>query len=293
MSQNQKVTIICSCFNHEKYVVECLESVCNQTYPNIQIIVIDDCSNDNSVSVIEEFIIKKSDIIFIKNPKNLGITKSVTKAMHFVEGDFFIDLAADDILMPRCVELLLHKFQNSTYPNLALVYGNAEEITENGEHLKFYFETDSNKKLIHNRPTGNIYKNVISPVTTICSVSALYKKTIFDNLGGYNENYAYEDLDYWIRASRSFNIDFLDEIVVKKRILSSSLHSSFVKKHSFIGKSTYLIFKNASKLNQTKEENKFLSQSVFYELKKSVKAIDLGLTAKNGFLWLLLRLRSI
>ena len=81
--------------------------------------------------------------------------------------------------------------------------------------------------------------------------------------------------------------------MVKKRILSSSLHSSFGKNHSFIGKSTYLIFKNASKLNQTKEENHILSENVFLEIKKSIKAIDFSLTFKFGFLWLLLKLRSI
>ena len=293
MLQNPRVSIICSCFNHEKYVIESIQSAINQTHKNIQVIVIDDFSSDNSVAIIEKFIVNYPEIIFIKNHKNLGITKSVMNAMKYVDGDFFIDLATDDVLLQHCVEKLVNKYTNSSYNNLALVFGNAEEISDNGKHLKYYFEVDNNLKSVQNRPTGEIYKYVINTDTIICSVSTLYKKSVFDELGGYNQNYAYEDLDYWIRASRNYNIDYLDEIVVKKRILSSSLHSSFGKNHSFIGKSTYLIFKNASKLNQTKEENHILSENVFLEIKKSIKAIDFSLTFKFGFLWLLLKLRSI
>ena len=80
MQEFPLITVICSCYNHAKFVTKSLESVLNQTYKNIQLIVIDDCSIDNSVSVIENFIIEYPQIIFIKNKINLGLTKSFNNA---------------------------------------------------------------------------------------------------------------------------------------------------------------------------------------------------------------------
>jgi glycosyltransferase involved in cell wall biosynthesis len=292
MPQNPIVSIICSCYNHEKYVVESLRSALTQTYKNIQLIVVDDFSTDNSISVIEGFIANYPEIIFIKNKTNLGLTKSVNNAMLQAKGDYFIDLAADDVLMPNCIELQVAAFQNSKFKNLGIVYGNAEEISETGNHLSYYFEVDENIKAKPKRPSGNIYNNVISTETTICSVAALYKMAVFENLNGYDETLYYEDLDYWIRLSRTYEIEFVDTVLIKKRILSNSMHSGFIKKHHFIGKSTYRIMKNASKLNKSSVEDKILRTHILLGIKRSIKQISPVLLIKNSWLWLQLKKRS-
>jgi glycosyltransferase involved in cell wall biosynthesis len=128
MQEDVWVTVVCSCYNHSDFVTESLKSVLNQSHKNTQLIVIDDFSNDNSVAVIEDFSKHYPEIIFIKNTTNLGLTKSFNHAMQLAKGEFFIDLAADDILLPNCVEIQLKTFQNSPFENLAIVYGNAELI---------------------------------------------------------------------------------------------------------------------------------------------------------------------
>ena len=198
MKNATQITVICSCYNHEKYVIKSIQSVLNQTYKNIQLIVIDDFSTDNSVELIENFISKYPQIQFIKNKENLGLTKSVTNAFKYVTGDYFIDLAADDILLPKCIEIQLATFDDTNYANLAIVYGNAENITEEGDHESYYFEVDEDLKSKKTRPSGDIYSKVISSETVLCSVSSMYKKSIFNALNGYDTSLTYEDLDYWI-----------------------------------------------------------------------------------------------
>lgn len=293
MQEEIWVTVICSCFNHEKYVVESLKSVFNQNYKNIQLIVVDDFSLDNSVLVIEDFIKDFPEIIFIKNISNLGLTKSVNSAMKLARGAFFIDLAADDVLLPNCILTQLRAFKTSQLTNLAIVYGNAELISERGAHISYYFDVDSQNKTIKKRPSGNIYTEVISNKTVICSVSSMVKKSVFDELKGYDENLSYEDLDFWIRASRNHNIEFIDAILVQKRILRNSLHSSFFKSKNKHGYSTHQILKKAFKLNQNKKENQILLGRTYLEIKIAVQTRNYLLAMKNFILLIIVGLKSI
>jgi len=293
MLEDSWVTVICSCFNHEKYLVESIKSVLQQSYKNIQLIVVDDCSTDNSVEVIENFIKNFPQIIFIKNKSNLGLTKSVTNAMHYAKGDYFIDLAADDLLLPNCIEIQLNTYKNSQYKNLAIVYGNAELITEGGNHSSYYFDVDESLKTKPKRPSGDIYSNVISFETTICSVSAMYNKTIFDRLNGYDSQLSYEDFDYWIRASRAYNIEFVDEIVVQKRIVPNSLQTTLYAKNNSNSKSTFLILKKAYHLNRTKKEHFILRKRVNFEIINAYRNQNYILMFQNCWLRVKIGFQSV
>lgn len=281
MQENPIVSIICLCFNHSNFVVECIKSIDNQTYKNIQVIVIDDCSTDNSVEIITNYLKEFPEIQFIKNENNLGNTKSFNLGLQVAKGVFIIDLATDDVLLSNCVALQLEKFSTSKFSNLGIVYGNAENILENGEHDSYYFEIDVTKKIIEPRPIGNIYKEIISGGNSYCSASAMIKKSVYDDLNGYNENLAYEDLDFWIRTSRKYNIDYLDEILMQKRIVKNSLGNQFFKKNHKINESTYLILKNTLTLNKTKEEDLALLKRVHYEIFNCYKNKIYGLLLKN------------
>ncbi len=292
MQENHLVTVICTCFNHQNFVVESLKSVLNQTYKNIQLIVVDDFSQDNSVLVIKDFLRQNPEILFIKNQQNIGVTKSFNNAMTFAKGAYFVDLACDDLLFPNCIEKQLLVFYKSKFDNLAIVYGNAAFISENGGHLSYYFTVDENLKAIDLPKSGDIYEDVISERTVICSVSAMISKYYFDKLKGYDESLIYEDLDFWIRASRNYNIEFTDEILVQKRMLNNSFHSNFKRKHNIIGKTTCKILNKTYNLNKTKKENQILKKRVMIEIKTSIKTKNFILFIKNCLLWIRLLLNS-
>ncbi|WP_281240344.1 glycosyltransferase family 2 protein [Flavobacterium praedii] len=297
MQNNPLVTIICLCYNHESYVVETLNSVINQLYPSIELIIVDDCSSDNSKTIITTWLEKIPEIQFIANETNLGNTKSFNKALKLAKGEYVIDLAADDVLLPNCVALQINAFKNSQYTNLGVVYGNVELISEKGTFDSYYFPVNNQKKAIENRITGDIYQSVLSGGNSICSVSAMIKKTVLDHLQGYDEKLAYEDLDFWIRASRVYEFDFIDEPLVQKRIVANSLGSDFFKKRDNrarkINHSTYLILKKAIALNQTRTEDLAIQKRVHHEIIHTLRINDFGLFLKLIELRVLLIKRKV
>jgi glycosyltransferase involved in cell wall biosynthesis len=295
MQEKPLVSVICLCFNHSQFVLESLNSVKSQTHSNIELIILDDCSEDNSAEIIEEWLLNYPEILFIKNKTNIGNIKSFNHALKLAKGDYIIDLAADDLLLSNCIENQLIAFEKSKYKNLGAVYGNAEIIDEKGTFLNYYFEVNESKKVLKNRVTGNIYASILSGGNSMCSVSALMRSEVYTTLLGYDENLYYEDLDLWIRASRLFEFDFIDEILVQKRVVTNSHGSKFHKKKNALAKkindSTVKILKKAIALNKSKEEHKAILKRIHYEMILNFKNSHYSLVLNYIFLELLVRFK--
>lgn len=287
------VSIICLCYNHENFVIESLNSVLNQSYRNIELIIADDYSTDGSKKTIKNWLEDHPNVKFIANESNLGNTKTFNKAFQFTKGDYIIDLAADDILLSNCVETQVNTFLNFKQKKLAIVYGNAEIISENKDHLRYYYKVGVEKKALIKPASGDIYLSMLNQSSMICSVSSMVKRDVLEELKGYDENLAYEDLDLWIRTSRNYNFEFIDAILVQKREVENSLGNQFYKKFNRrtrkINRSSYLVIKKAITLNKTKIENKALLKRLHYEMTKAYKTFDIWLFIK--YIPLELRLR--
>ena len=285
------VSVICLSYNHEAYVVEALNSVINQTYPNLELLIADDCSDDNSIGVIKDWVKNHPEVHFSTNEKNLGNTKTFNQLAKIAKGEFIIDLAADDLLVPNCIEKQVTTFQNSKYKNLGIVYGNLIEIDKNGNFLNNYYKEEDRPE------SGDIYKMVIGRTTKICSVSSMIKKSVLEKLGYYDEDLAYEDLDLWIRTSRDFEFEYIPEILAKKRIVSDSLSSHFLIKNNArakkLNESTLKILVKAYHLNKTKDEYKALLGRIRFEMYKFIKAKHFKLLFKLFLLEIKVRLKSI
>jgi len=283
MQEKPLVTVICTCYNHEYYVLEALNSVINQEYTNTELVIVDDFSSDNSSIVIQSWVKNYPKTKYIQNEKNIGITKSFNKAVRFANGDYLIDLAADDILNPECIKIQLETFNNSNYSNLGLVYGNATVINEKGDFIRTYFPRDQNEKLISKIPTGDVYEYIISDIHSLCSVSAMIKTEIFNALNGYNTDLYYEDLDFWIRASREYHFDFTDVDLVQKRVLKNSLGDNLKKKNTHykkVNQATFKVLKSTFLLNKNTNEHHKLLKRVFEMTKRSLKTFDIDLFSK-------------
>jgi glycosyltransferase involved in cell wall biosynthesis len=271
--------------------VEALNSVINQTYPNVELLIADDCSTDNSVEVIQNWLENHPEVDFLTNEKNLGNTKTFNQLAKKAKGEFIIDLATDDILLPNCIEKQVKTFQNSKFKNLAIVYGNLIEIDENGNFIENYYTEEDYPE------SGDIYKMVVGRTTKICSVSSMVKKSVMEKLGYYDENLAYEDLDLWIRTSRDFDFEYIPEILAKKRVLFNSLSSHFLMENNLRAKklnaSTLKILVKAFHLNRTKEEHKALLGRVRFEMYKFIKARNFSLLFKLFLLEIKVRLKSV
>jgi glycosyltransferase involved in cell wall biosynthesis len=274
------VTVICLCYNQKRFVVETLQSVLNQTYQPIELIVVDDCSPDKSAEIIETFLENKP-ILFIKNTVNQGSTKSFNLALKHAKGTFVMDLAADDVLLPECIAQLMSGFQNSKFENLAAVASNAMYIDEDGQFLSYHFPVNEIKKVLQKRPVGDVYKDILKGGNNLFSASTLIKKSVFDQLGGYDEKLYFEDFDFWLRMSRVFTFDFVDAPLFQKRVVKNSMGSSFCNKNNpknkIINRSYFEVLKKAYRLNKNKLEFKALTKRVHFAILLSLKNRDFSL----------------
>jgi len=264
------VTVICLCYNHEKFVKEALNSVLNQTYPNIELIIVDDNSKDLSVVEINEWINENPNFKLMLNDTNKGNTKSFNKALSLANGDYIIDLAADDILLPDCVAKQIKTFQNSIEKKLGIVYGNMNLIDESSSFISIYYKENEHPE------SGNIYNMIISRSTKICSVSSMIKKSVFDEIGGYDETLAYEDLDFWLRTSTEYSFQYIPDILVQKRELSTSLSAHYSKRNNKLTHNlhytTLRIFEKMLKMNTKKEHFAIMRNRIHFEMIKFLVA---------------------
>jgi len=124
MKQNPLVSIAMCTYNGEKYLIQQLESIQNQSHKNLEIIIVDDCSTDGTVEILNKFVHLDRRIKIFKNPVNIGYNKNFEKAVQLTSGEFIAISDQDDVWMSDKIESLLAKiadnwliFSNSTYIN--------------------------------------------------------------------------------------------------------------------------------------------------------------------------------
>lgn len=248
--KNPLVTIIAICYNHENFISECLQSVVNQTYSPIELIIVDDCSKDQSREKILEFYTNNSYCRYIFNPNNIGNCKSFNQAFKISKGKYIIDLSTDDVLLPTRIEEQVSLMECSG--KVGVVFSDANFINKESKQIGNF-----KKNLI--LPIGNVYKEVLAGCCYTMPVSAMMRRTILEQLNGYDTELSYEDFDFWIRSSRICEFGYVPKILSYQRITNGSLSTSFFVKHSPLVISSVAVCQKAYLLNATESENKALA----------------------------------
>lgn len=175
-----------SVHNGARYLREAISSILNQTEKEFEFIIIDDASTDESKSIIHSF--GDPRIIFIKNPQNLGLTKSLNIALQKSTGTYIARMDADDIALPE--RLTVQKNFLDTHPDIVCVGSALRIIDEHGVErgTKSVF-TDPDLLAFHMR-----LKNQMAHPTM------MFRKDIILSVGGYDEAFRYvQDYDLWSR----------------------------------------------------------------------------------------------
>lgn len=274
------VSVICLCYNHANYVREAIQSVIDQTYDNIELIIVDDASTDDSVKVIDSLITKFDSVNTIYNNDNLGNCKSFNIGLKASKGKYVIDLAADDILHPDRIAMGVKKFQ---------------ELTEDyGVHYSPIVHIDQNGSELGNQLTqtydGDIYKLLIEKFI-ISAPSMMIKKSVLEDLNGYDEQLTYEDFDFWIRSSRNYLYASHLQPLTYKRQLHSGLAKKQYRPLSKHLATTYKVCKKIYNLNQNKSEDAALLRRLKYELKHTILNLRLDLSLLYCILYVKTSLR--
>jgi glycosyltransferase involved in cell wall biosynthesis len=268
------VSVICVCFNHARFVVEALESVRNQTYPNIEFIIVDDGSSDGSPRVIEQWLKKNINAVFLNLKENAGYTKAFNKAFALAKGDFFIDLSGDDVLLPERIQKGIDGFIQKG-ERYAIQFSDANLIDANGKFIGKHSDKFPHTSV----PQGDLYAAVIQRYF-VCSPTMVVRKSVVDGLGGYDESLVYEDFDLWVRVSRDHHFFYLLEPLVNVRVLPGSLGDTQYTRNSPQLESTFRVCEKILNLNRTPVEKRALTRRVLYELKQNIKLFHVVLCAR-------------
>ena len=218
------VSVICACYNQSKFIAESLESVKNQTYKNLEVIIWDDFSSDNSVEIIENWIHHNEDLTikFIKNEKNLGICKSLNNAFSFAQGKYLQILALDDILLSTKIEKHVSILESSN-DREALVFTDAYLMDDDSTLYQNKFIALHKKYL--SLKTGNYFDDLLL-YNYVPGMAVLYKMSVLKKIGLWDESLVYEDYDMMLRIAKDYHFIFDEEISVQYRFHQHNTHKT-------------------------------------------------------------------
>lgn len=257
------VSVICLCYNHARFVEESVRSVIGQTWPNVQLIIVDDSSTDNSREVINKLLTEFPSVEFVSTKENEGNCKAFNLGLKLAKGDFIIDLAADDVLLPDRIVKGVAAL-NEKGPTYGVQFSDAELIDELGNRLGFHSDRFPHASV----PQGDVYEQVLDHYF-INSPTMMIRREVFAAIGGYDETLAYEDFDLWVRSSREFFYCYVPEALVKRRKLVHSMGAGQYKRGTKQLQSTFKVCEKAFQLNRNHQEHLALRKRIYYEARQA------------------------
>lgn len=212
--ENEKVTIITPCWNSSKYIEETILSVQSQTYKNWEMIIVDDCSTDDSVEIIKRIIKSDPRIKLLIQEKNSGAAKARTRAMLAGTGRYMAYLDADDIWKPNKLEEQVNFMFKNKYAFSCTSY---EVIDDNGNQLNKY---------IHMLPkvdyVGFLTNNLLQTVGIMVDTKVIDKKLLV-----MPDLRRRQDAATWLQILRAgYNCYGLNLILAEYRRAENSLSSN-------------------------------------------------------------------
>jgi len=217
------VSVIIPTFQRSEYLIRAIDSVLNQTYQNMEIIVVDDNDGDNeyrkSTSENLNEYISKEQIIYLKHDKNKGLPAARNTGIKQAKGEFIAFLDDDDEWLPQKIEKQIELFQK-----LDDSYGVV------GSYWKIINEFDHNERIRTLTKRGDLSKilalNHFSPPSMV-----VVKKKYLDKVENFDENFRWrEDIELYYRLSFVCKFDFVEEILVHYYQHPDTLSTNFEKK---------------------------------------------------------------
>ncbi len=203
------VTIITPTYNGRKYIIEVIESVLSQDYPNFEYIVLDDGSSDNT----EELIKKYSDRIRYFKHSNMGESRTVNKGFDLANGDYIGVVNSDDPILPGAISRIVSEFKEN--PEVIVVYPDFRIIDQDGETVRDHETHDYS------------YFDMVANHHCIAGPCAFFKRGLIDRIGGRNHEFKYvSDFEFWLKAGLIGPFKRIPEIIATYRIHSTSATES-------------------------------------------------------------------
>lgn len=213
-------------YNHENYISDALESLLSQTYEQIELIILDDASTDNTTLAIERYMerLKKRfvRVVYLKNEKNCGnIPHNCNRLIRESRGDFYYEISGDDVLLADGIRSLYEALQS--HSECMMVHANMIWIPDRyhfGDGMdvqKLYWKNRDSQVEADNFFQKLMYDNRIAAPTV------MRNRKVFIKHGYHDENYIYEDYEYWLRISQKERVYYLNKPVALYRKAITSI----------------------------------------------------------------------
>lgn len=187
------VSIVIPCFNHEKYINDCIRSIIKQDYHNIELIIIDDGSNDGSAKqvtkLIQECLARFCRFEFRSRP-NKGLAQTLNEALEWANGKYFSAIASDDLMMPNKTARLVMEIEGNN--NISGVFSGCEIVDNSGNLLR----------RIIPRETDYSFDQILTNKGIIIAPSQLLRLSSMKGAGGYPSGLYIEDWYMWLAMTR-------------------------------------------------------------------------------------------
>ena len=235
-----RVSVITPAYNSARYIQQTVESVLAQTFGDVEYIVVDDGSTDDTRAVLQPYVdAKRLTYIYQNNAeravaRNTGISHSSGEYLAFVD--------ADDVWLP-------HKLQQQVqvldaHPDVALVYGRAQFINAHGQPTKFLGRTEDGEAA-----TGLVIQDqaralVVGDVVCGGGSCAMTRRSLIDQVGWFDEQLSYpEDWDQWLRLSRLGPLAYIPQVLMQYRVFGWSKVINMETSERIIQQHQHVIYK--------------------------------------------------
>lgn len=228
------VSVLIPAYNHENYIQETIESIINQTYPNIELIILDDGSKDKTWEKITE-LKPKCENRFVKihfeTKQNEGTCMTLNKLLKLSSGEFVYIIASDDLAKPQAIEKEVEFLQNNS--DYALAVGDNEYVDSMGKQifrtLKAFTSNIKNakyktvKEFLSSKLKIDFLSDDFGSYKTLYKENYipngyLIRKNIFETIGNFTKNAPLEDFWLMLQISKYKKMKYIDEILFSYRI---------------------------------------------------------------------------
>lgn len=200
-----KVSIIMPVYNGEKYLEEAIQSILLQTFQDWELWLVNDCSTDSSLKIMEKYARENDKIQIITNPENYQLPRSLNIGFRHARGTYLTWTSDDNFYQPDAVEVMVRELEN--HPDCGLVCCDVDYLFEDGSVMAHRFP-DASRLYLEN----------------VVGACFLYRREVLETVGEYDPAmFLVEDYDYWLRISQKYPVVHIPRCLYQYRFHKQSL----------------------------------------------------------------------
>lgn len=212
------VSVVIPAYNHEHYITKTFGSLINQTYENMELIVIDDGSSDNTLLVIQDYerkLVDRFSKVIVKSQKNQGICKTLNNGIQLSEGEYIFICPSDDVFSENFVcKQVCYLEENKDY---SCSYTDGINLNSSELDIHDYSKGNVFSELFTFK-SGDLRWFMLDNYLNLPTPSFIYRASIFEEIGLFDETLKFEDVDMFLRISKYNKMGCINEKLFYRRL---------------------------------------------------------------------------